>query len=194
MYHFPLSTAELAAGRLTYQQATAPQRAQALVHLQHRLGRHFPTLRPATWARALDEFRPDLLLTGPAVTLTSADLTHLAQHLAAAPELPVLDPPLYGLPALRLAQHSLYTSELAARALPELEAYATACGPQLYALLGRLARPNRLAQQVVQAWCWNLASAPPLPPGVPGEGPAPSSSEVEQWLERLGRALEIPPS
>ena len=49
--------------------------------------------------------------------MAEADLTQLAQHLAAAPELPVLDPPLYGLPALHLAQHSLQTSELAAWAI-----------------------------------------------------------------------------
>ncbi|WP_188562986.1 hypothetical protein [Hymenobacter frigidus] len=65
----------------------------------------------------LAEYQPDRWLTGTAVGLAPADLTHLAQHLAAAPGLPVLDPPLYGLLALHLAQHRLQTSELAALAL-----------------------------------------------------------------------------
>ena len=172
-------------GRLPYLQATAAQQAQAVAYLQQRLGAHFPTIRPGTWPRALAEHQPDLWLTGPALTLAEADLTQLAQHLAAAPELPVLDPPLYGLPALHLAQHCLQTSELAAWVLPEVAASASPCGLRLYTLLRRLARPSPLAEQVVQAWCWHLASAPPLPPGIPGGGPAPGSAEVDQLLGRI---------
>jgi hypothetical protein len=137
-------------------------------HLQQRLGVHFPTLRASTWSHALAEHQPDLWFTGSAIALAETDLTQLAQHLAAAPELPVLDPPLYGLPALHLAQHSLQASELAAWAIGEIAASATACGPRLYALHCRLAHPSPLAEQVVQAWCWNLASAPPLPSVIPG--------------------------
>ncbi|WP_157530919.1 hypothetical protein [Hymenobacter norwichensis] len=169
---------------LPYQQATPAQRVQALAFLHQRLPHHFPTLRPSTWAQALAEFQPDLWLTGSALTLAEPDVTQLAQHLASSPELPVLDPPLYGLPALRLAQHGLHASVLAAGALPEVVASAP-CGPRLYALLRCLTRPNPLAQQVVQAWCWNLPTAPPLPPVLPGRGPAPGSSEVEEWLHRL---------
>lgn len=170
--------------RLPYERATAAQRALAVAHLHQRLGKHFPTLRPSTWSRALDEFQPDLWLVGPTIALAHRDLTQLAQHLAAAPELPVLDPPLYGVPALQLAQHSLRTSELAAWVVPEV-ATAAPCGPRLYALLRHLTRPSPLAEQVVQAWCWNLASAPALPPGIPGGRPAPGSPEVEQLLGRL---------
>lgn len=95
------------------------------------------------------------------------------------------DPPLYGLPALHLANLCLQASELAAWALPEVAAATTACGPRLYALLCRLAHPSPLAQQVVQAWCWNLASAPPLPPGIPGAGPVLGSTEVGLLLNRI---------
>ena len=171
--------------RLPYRRASTAQQAQAVAYLRQRLRHHFPALRPSTWARALADYQPDLWLTSPALTLAEADLLPLAQHLAAAPDLPVLDPPIYGLPALQLAQHSLRTSELAAGVLPELVAAARACGPLLHELLRRLVRPNPLAQQIVQAWCWNLASAPPLPPGIPGGGKVPGSPEVEQWLACL---------
>lgn len=171
--------------RLPYHQATAAQRALAVDYLQQRLKAHFPTLRVSSWPVALADHRPDLWLRGSAVTLAETDLIQLAQHLAAAPELPVLDPPLYGLPALHLAQYSLQSSELAVWALAEVAAGATACGPRLYALLLRLAHPSPLADQVVQAWCWNLASAPPLLSGMPGAAPLPDSAEIERLLNYL---------
>ncbi|MFD2719563.1 hypothetical protein ACFST9_12615 [Hymenobacter monticola] len=171
--------------RLPYCQATAAQRALAVDYLQQRLAAHFPTLRVSSWPAALADHQPDLWLRGSAVALAETDLIQLAQHLAAAPELPVLDPPLYGLPALHLAQYTLQCSELAVWALAEVAAGATACGPRLYALLRRLAHPSPLAEQVVQAWCWNLASAPPLVPGIPGAPPRPDSAEIEHLLGRL---------
>ena len=183
-YYFTFS-AQPAGVCLPYHRATTTQRALAADYLQQRLGSHFPTLYASTWPQALAEYQPDLWLVGSAVALAETDLTHLAQHLAAAPELPVLDPPLYGLPALHLAQHDLQTNELVAWAIREVAANATACGPRLYALLRRLAHPNPLAEQVVQAWCWNLASAPLLPPGLPGGRSAPDSAETEQLLCRI---------
>ena len=182
--HFPFS-ANPAGNRLPYGRATAAQRALALAYLRQRLRPHFPTLQSSTWSRALDEFQPDLWVAGPAVVLAQPALTQLAQHLAAAPELPILDPPVYGLPALQLAQHSLRTNELAAWALPEVAAATIPCGPRLYVLLCHVIHPSSLAQQVVQAWCWNRASAPVLPPGILAGGPVPGSPEVEQVLGRL---------
>jgi hypothetical protein len=193
MHSFLFSPAELAAVRLPYQQATTAQRALVLSYLQQRLKQHFPTLLPHTWDRTLMEFHPDLLLSGSTVTLAYTDLRQLVQHLAFAPELPILDPPLYGLPALHLAQYCLHTSEIATWALPEVLANATTCGPRLYALFSRLVWPNCLAQQVVQAWRWDLSSAPPLPLGVPGGGPTPGSPEIEQWLSQLER-ISTPPT
>jgi hypothetical protein len=170
---------------LPYHRATAAQRTLAGNYLQQRLGTHFPTLRAVTWTRALADYQPDLWLRGTVVALAETDLTQLAQHLATSPELPVLDPPLYGLPALHLAQHCLQASELAVWALGEVAAGATACGPRLDALLRRLVYPSPLAEQVVQAWCWNLASAPPLVPGLPGALPLPDSAEIERLLNHL---------
>ena len=183
-YYLPFHTPP-AGIRLPYHRATAAQRTLAVICLQQRLSTHFPTLRASTWSQALAEHQPDLWLRDSAVALAETDLTQIAQHLAAAPELPVLDPPLYGLPALYLAQDRFQTSELAVWALVEVVTKATACGPRLSALLRRLAHPSPLAEQVVQAWCWNLASAPPLVSGMPGAAPLPDSAEIECLLNDL---------
>jgi len=185
MPYYPAFFASPTGMRLPHHRATTAQRALAADHLQQRLGAHFPSLRARTWPHALAQLQPDLWLTGPAVALAETDLTQLAQHLAAAPELPVLDPPVYGMPALHLAQDRFQTIELTVWALREVAAAATACGPRLYALIRHLAHPSPLAEQVVQAWCWNLASAPPVPPGIPGGGPVPGSAEVGRLLSRI---------
>ncbi|AMR29534.1 hypothetical protein A0257_22175 [Hymenobacter psoromatis] len=170
---------------LPYAQTTATQQAQVLRYLQARLRLHFPTLPTRAFARALDEFRPNLLLTGSHLTLARQDLTQLVQYLASAPELPLLNPPLYGLPALELAQYVLFTSELAASALTELATQSVHCGPKLGSLLRRITAPHPLAEQVVQAQRWDLPGSHWLPPGVPGGGPAPGSPEAERLLKKL---------
>jgi hypothetical protein len=176
------STASL----LPYAQATATQRTQALQYLQARLQVHFPTLSERPFVRTLAECRPGLLLTGTQVALPYAELIQLVQYLGNAPELPVLDPPLYGRYALELAQYILHTSELAVGALTELAtAPATRYGPGLGVLLRRIARLYPLAEQVVQAQRWDLPGSPRLPSGIPGGGPAPGSPVVEQLLYQL---------
>jgi len=170
--------------RLPYAQASVAQREQLLITLRERLRHHFPTLSPAAWLRALFEFQPTLLLVGPdTIALDAAELQQLVQHVAGLPELPVLDPPLYGLPALDLAQRWERGRELAAVALPEL--VVDTIGPRLTALLTYLCQPYPLAEQVIQAWRWDLASSPPLPPGLPGGGLAPNSQEVARYLAQL---------
>lgn len=134
------------ASLLPYAQATAAQRAQALHYLQARLQAHFPTLSERPFARTLAECRPALLLDGTQVSFAYHELTQLVQYLGNAPELPVLDPPLYCWPALELAQYILHTTELAVSALPELvRALNIRCGPHLGALLRRIVRPYSLA-------------------------------------------------
>jgi hypothetical protein len=173
------------ASRLPYQQATSAQQAQALLALRHLLRHHFPTLPAHAFARTLAEFRPDLLVDQAQLGFAHQELTQLVQLLAASPELPFLDPPIYGPPTLDLAQHSLHTSELTVRALVEFVAQQTRCGPHLYALLQRLVYYYPLAEQVVQAWPWHLASSPPLPRSSPGWAPAPGSPEVMHYLHQL---------
>lgn len=181
--------------RLPYAQATATQRAQARHYLQARLQRHFPTLPERAFERTLAELRPTLLLTGTQVALAHPhELSQLVQYLGHAPELPVLDPPFYGGPALELAQYMLHTSELTVGALTELaRGPAARYGPRLGALLRRTARPYALAEQVVQAQRWDLPGGPRLPPGTPGGGPAPGSPVVEALLQHLFPLATQPP-
>jgi len=181
------------ASLLPYAQATAIQQAQALHYLQARLQLHFPTLPERSFVRMLAECRPALLLTGAQVSLARFELTQLVQYLGNAPELPLLDPPLYGLPALDLAQYILHIRELAVGALTELaRAPDSCCGPHLGALLRRIARCYPLAVQVVQAQRWDLPSSPRLPAGIPGGGGAPSGAVIEQLLQQLFPSADQP--
>lgn len=171
---------------LPYSQATTTQRAQILLYLQARLHLHFPTLPERPFVRTLAECRPALLLTGTQVSLSRHELTQLVQYLGNAPELPLLDPPLYGQFALELAQYLLHINELTVRAIIELASELNArCGPRLGELLRHIARPYPLAEQVVQAQRWDLPSSFRLPVGIPGGGPAPGSQVVEDLLQQL---------
>ena len=177
---------------LPYAQATPIQRAHALHALQERLSHHFPTLPERSFARALEEFRPDLLLHHAQLRFSHSELTQLVQLLDASPERPLLDPPIYGPAALELAQHSLRTRELAVRALAELVARRTRGGPHLYALVQCLVDCYPPAEQLVQAWRWDLPSSPPLPRVAPGEGPAPGSRAIARLLRRLAATSGLP--
>jgi hypothetical protein len=186
MYFIPQTTGSQLL-LLPYAKASVAQRELLLAYLRQRLHYHFPTLSPAAWLRALFEFQPTLVLIGSdSVTLDPSELQQLVNHLASSPELPVLDPPVYGLAMLDVVQHWLHSSELATAVLPELPSGTG--GPRLLALLTYLCQPYPLAEQVIQAWRWDLASSPPLPPGLPGDGPIPGSEEVQRYLAQLGRA------
>ncbi|RZJ95115.1 MAG: hypothetical protein EOO60_01375 [Hymenobacter sp.] len=159
-------TSNPASRYLPYAQASVTQREQLLAFVRQRLRYHFPTLSPAAWLRALFEFQPMLVLTGlDTVTLEVAELRQLVQHVASSPELPLLDPPIYGLPTLEVAQRWLRAQELLAAALSEVEARDQ--GPRLNALLTYLGQPYPLAEQIIQAWRWDLPSSPSLPAGLP---------------------------
>lgn len=181
---FPL-TPNPAPRYLPYAQASVIQREQLLAFVRQRLRYHFPTLSPAAWLRALFELQPTLVLTGlDTVTLEEGELRQLVQHVANSPELPLLDPPIYGLPTLEVAQRWLRGQELAVAALPELA--PGTIGPQLLALFTYLCQPYPLVEQIIQAWRWDLASSPPLPPGLSGGNPLPGSSVAVYHLQRLG--------
>jgi hypothetical protein len=176
------------ASPLPYQQATTAQRAQVLHYLQVRLVQHFPTLSERVLARALDEFRPDLWYTGNQVALAPLELWQFVHHVAASAELPVLDPPILDPSTREMTQYMLHNSELVVWVLPELEAASSPCGPRLLALLRRLTQPPLVAQQLIQAWRWDVPGGPALPRGIPGGGPAPDSPEVHQRLLALEQA------
>lgn len=164
---FPI-TPNPAARYLPYAQASVIQREQLLAFVRQRLRYHFPTFSPAAWLRALFEFQPTLVLTGlDTVTLEETELRQLVQHVANSPELPLLDPPIYGLPTLELAQRWLRAHELRAAALAEEGPRHQ--GPRLAALFTYLGQPCPLAEQIIQAWRWDLPSSPPLPAGLPSE-------------------------
>jgi hypothetical protein len=179
------SLAAKAGQLITYAQATVQQREQALAYLKQRLQLHFPVLATQTWRDALTLFQPELLVMGDQVQFTYQDLTELAQYLSDSPELPLLDPPLYGPPTLYLAQEYLHAAELAVWTLPELELLEPTGSQRLYTLVSLLAHGNRVAEQVVRARRWGLAVGRPLPLGVPGGGASPGSQEVEHRLLRL---------
>ena len=183
---------------LSYQRATTAQRAQVLHYLQARLVHHFPTLperaRAPVLARALDEFRPDLWYTGDQVALAPLELWQFVHHVAASAECLVLDPPLYDQATQCLMQYVLHSSELVVWLLPELEAASSPCGPRLLTLLRRLTQPPLMAQQLLQAWRWDVPGGPALPRGIPGGGPAPDSPEVYRRLLALEQAARnLPP-
>jgi len=188
LFYYSITMLFPTASPLSYAQATSAQQSQALLALRQQLRYHFPTLPERAFAHALAEFDPELLFHQEQPRFSYPELTQLIQLLDASPELPLLDPPRYGLPALRMAQHSLRTSELAVRALAELLAQRTRCGSHLYALLQRLVYLYPLAEQVVQAWSWNLPSSPALPLVTSRETAVPSSREVTHYLQQLAAA------
>lgn len=177
------------ASPLLYQQATAAQRAQVLHYLQARLVHHFPTLperaRARVLTRALAEFCPNLWFTGDQVALAPLELRQFVQHVAASAEIPDLDPPIYDQSSQCLMQYVLHNRELVVWVLPELEASDSPCGPRLLTLLRRVMQPPLVAQQLSQAWRWDVPGGPALPRGIPGGGPAPDSPEVYQRLLAL---------
>jgi hypothetical protein len=182
------------ASPLPYRQATTAQRAQVLHYLQVRLVKHFPTLSERVLARALDEFRPDLWYTGNQVALAPLELWQFVHHVTASAELPVLDPPILDPSTREMTQYVLHNSELVIWVLPELEASDRPCGPRLLALLRRLTQPPLVAQQLIQAWRWDVPGGPALPLGIPGGGPAPDSPEVSRRLLALEQAARnLPP-
>jgi hypothetical protein len=189
------------ASPLPYQQATNAQRAQVLHYLQARLVHHFPTLperaQARVLARALDEFRPDLWYTGDQVTLAPPELWQFVHHVAASAECPRLDPPIID-PSIRcLTQYVLHSSELVVWLLPELEASGRPCGPRLLTLLRCLTQPPLVAQQLIQAWRWDVPGGPALPHGIPGGGPptAPRcTGGCWPWSRPASAALLLKPA
>ncbi|RZK30017.1 MAG: hypothetical protein EOO63_07775, partial [Hymenobacter sp.] len=126
-----------------YAQASPLYISSALFFLQKELADHFPelTLDWLTWAKALDQLRPDLWLTPQGtVTLDGPTVARLAQYLAASPELPTLDPPLHSPDAAYVTKRLVDYTDEARDALVELEACPKAYGPRLVGVIDQTLR------------------------------------------------------
>jgi hypothetical protein len=122
-----------------------------LLYLQEALHDHFPTLKWATWADALQELQPDLWVEEQAVTLDQDDLIYLTQRLALSPEVPALDPIIHGPKAGYLARKLVNHEDDAIHALEEIEEHPLAYGPLVYRLVVSLASGNEVADEVFGA-------------------------------------------
>lgn len=159
--------------QIPYTQATFSQRALALASVQEELKHHFPVLPWLSWARELDALQPDLWLEGPLVTLDYADLIKLTQRLASVPEMPTLDPPIYGPRSLYLARRLSEYAHQSVLALAELEKNPLVYGFNTSAIIMKLAASNGVVEEVMQALTGGstMETRPgkPLPPEeVPG--------------------------
>ena len=143
--------ADSAATCTPYAQASPLYISCALFFLQKELADHFPerTLDWLTWAKALDFLRPDIWEMGERmVFLETQDVKRLAQYLATSPELPTLDPPLYGPRSAYLAKRLVNYADEARDALVELEANPKAYGARVWELVLNLALGNSVADEV----------------------------------------------
>ena len=142
---------------LPYTDASALHVSCALLFLQRELADHFPepALDWLTWAKALDQLRPDLWVDPQGtVSLDALEVKRLAQYLACSPELPTLEPPLYGPRSAYLAKRLVNYADQAVDALAELEAHPQAYGPHVWELVLSLALGNATADEVFQATTW----------------------------------------
>lgn len=173
------------AGLVRYAQAAPEQVAQALRYLQQELREHFPRLAGPVWVKALDRLQPDLWVEQGGVSLDYADLTRLAQYLAAAGKTPNLDIPLYGPRAHYMAKRLVNYAQQAVYALADMEATPLAYGSRVYGLVTDLALGNAVAEEVLSATTWD----PPRRRGRQArELTAPGGATVRQRLEALEHA------
>lgn len=137
--------------RVPFAQATQVQLASAFVYAAKRLKLHFPPLEWPVWSGAFAHEQPTLLVNGDDAYLAEEELSRLVQCLAASRELPVLNPPVYGIAARQLALERIALLRQAMRAMKELQENPRACGPFVYELFTTLIKSNALAQRVYAA-------------------------------------------
>jgi hypothetical protein len=136
---------------IPYAEATPQQISLALAYSMQELNQHFPTLGFVTWANILLQLQPDLWVEGDLVYLDPEDLNHLMHRLAAVPELPELDPPIYPARAGYLAKRLVNYQDQAQEALADIEANPLVYGNRVFTLVTDLALGNSVADQVFRA-------------------------------------------
>lgn len=177
----PPSDSDSTATCLPYAQASPLLISCALDFLRQELASHFPgdTLNWLTWSNALGRLRPDVWVDQGEVFLDAQDVSRLAQHLNGSPELPTLEPPLYGARAAYLAKRLVNYANEALDALDELEAGPKAYSPRVWELVLSLALGNSVADEVFQATAWSAER---------GEEPAVTGPNVHARVFALRQA------
>ena len=144
---FPSDTAT----QIPYAEATFPQRTLALASVQEELKHHFSALPLLRWSTELDALQPNLWVEGEEITINYEDLVRLTQRLSWAPELPALDPPIYGPQSLYLARRLSEYAYQAVLALAEMEQNPLAYGKHTRSIILKLAAGNGVAEEVLRA-------------------------------------------
>lgn len=167
---------------IPYAQATPPQLSRALTYAMAALSDSFPTLSFTDWTSGLLGLKPDLWVSGDAVSLDDQALQHLTQRLAAAEELPELDPASYPDRGDYLSKRLYNYQDEALDALPDIAANPLAYGSRVFNLVVTLALGNAVADAVFHA----------THQGRPGrsdtEDPALARATVHEQVRALRRA------
>lgn len=136
---------------IPYAQATPHQISLALTYAMAALPEHFPTLSFAGWTNGLLGLKPDLWVAGDAVSLDDHALLHLSQRLAAAEELPELDPASYPDRGDYLSKRLYNYQDEALEALPDIAANPLAYGSRVFNLVVTMALGNSVADTIFHA-------------------------------------------
>lgn len=167
---------------IPYTQATPHQICLALAYAMAALPEHFPTLSFGAWADVLLQLKPAVWVAGDAVYLDDEDLQHLTQRLAASPELPELDPPIFPDRAAYVFKRLFNYQDEALEALPDMTANPLAYGSRVFTLVTNLALGNSVVDELFHATHRG-------PQGHPGRvDPALARATAHEQVRELRRA------
>jgi hypothetical protein len=114
---------------------------------------HFPTLSFGAWTKTLLEYKPALWVAGDYVFLEEDNLVYLTQLLAASPELPTLEPPIYPDDACYLAKRLInYQAEAQEGPWPISPRIPWPMA-RVFTLVAGLAVGNSVAETIFRATC-----------------------------------------
>jgi len=164
---------------IPYVQATPRQLSLALTYAMAALPEHFLTLSFAGWTNGLLGLKPAVWVSGEAVSLDDQALQDLTQRLAAAEELPELDPASYPDRDDYLSKRLYNYQDEALDALPDIATNPLAYGSRVFNLVVTLALGNAVADAVFHATHQGR-------PGRPGtEDPTLARATVHEQVRAL---------